>query len=213
MKVAPLGMMSRFHLVRILRDGSMLIAGLLTGMLVLIGAANRVSDAPASEVSILTTGWAALMIPVILSFNWNATERPNLWTVAMAPRYLGTYFRGFFRAVAVVTVVAGVVGAVAGAVVTPMGIAAAFVMAVASCGVAVSLVAAVRIPSDAFSLKSALPFLIVPPVAIATGAPVVAVALLVGSNPVSWALVVGYAIAVIAIFDRIPAQAAARFQL
>ena len=212
MKGAPLGMMSRFHLVRILRDGSMLIAGLLTGMLVLIGAANRVSDAPASEVSILTTGWAALMIPVILSFNWNATERPNLWTVAMAPRYLGTYFRGFFRAVAVVTVVAGVVGAVAGAVVTPMGIAAAFVMAVASCGVAVSLVAAVRIPSDAFSLKSALPFLIVPPVAIATGAPVVAVALLVGSNPVSWALV-GYAIAVIAIFDRIPAQAAARFQL
>ena len=214
MKGAPLGMMSRFHLVRILRDGSMLIVGLLTGMLVLIGSANRLSDAPMSEVSILTTGWAALMIPMILSFNWNATERPNLWTVAMAPQYLSTYFRGFYRAVALVTVGAGIIGAVAGAVATPLGIVAALVMAVASCGIAVSLMAAIRIPSDAFSLKSVLPFLIVPPISIAIGAPVVAVALLMGSfNPAAWALAIGYAVFVIAIFDRVPARAASRFQL
>src|SRR5439155_24127971 len=123
-------MMTRFHLLRVFRDGSLLMVGILTGMIVVIGAASRLGEAPPSDVSILTTGWAGLMIPVILSFNWNATERPNLWTVAMAPRYLGTYFRGFFRAVAVVTVVAGVVGAVAGADATPMGIAAAFVLVV-----------------------------------------------------------------------------------
>ena len=214
-KGTPVGMMSRFHLVRILRDGSILIVGLLTVMLVLIGAANRFAEnSPPSEVYVLTTGWAGLMIPMILSFNWNATERPNLWTVAMAPRYLGTYFRGFFRAVAAVTATAGIIGALAGSVTTPLGIVAAVSMAVAACGVAVSLVAAVRIPSDAFSLKSVLPFLVVPPVSIAAGVPVVALAVFVGgSNPVAWVLAVGYAIALILAFDRIPVRAASRFEL
>src|SRR2546426_8224516 len=157
MRGAPWGLLSRSPPLRILRGGSMFIVGPPPGMLVLIGSANRLSDAPTSEVSILTTGWAALMIPMILSFNWNATERPNLWTVAMAPQYLSTYFRGFYRAVALVTVGAGIIGAVAGAVATPLGIVAALVMAVASCGIAVSLMAAIRIPSDAVFPKSVLP--------------------------------------------------------
>jgi hypothetical protein len=210
----PLAMMSRFHLVRILRDGSILIVVLLTGMLVLIGAANRIAEPSQSEVTVLTSGWAGLMIPMILSYNWNATERPNLWTIAMAPRYLGTYFRGFFRATAAVTVVAGTLGAIAGAFVSPLGLVAALVMAVASCGVAVSIVSAVRIPSDAFSLKSVLPFLVVPPASIAAGVPVVALALVLGSfNPVAWALATGYAIVAMIVFDRLPARAASRFQL
>src|SRR5439155_21824134 len=139
MKGPPVAMMTRFHLLRVFRDGSLLMVGILTGMIVLIGAASRLGEAPPSDVSILTTGWAGLMIPVILAFNWNATERPNLWTVAMAPRYLGTYFRGFYRAVSVVTIASGVIGALAGSIASPMGIIAALAMAIAACGIAVSI--------------------------------------------------------------------------
>ena len=214
MKGAPLGMMTRFHLVRILRDGSLLMVALLTGMLVLIGAANRLGDAPPSDVSILTTGWAGLMIPVILSFNWNATERPNLWTVAMAPRYLGTYFRGFYRATSLVTVAAGVIGALAASVASPMGIIAALAMAIAACGMAVRIVAAVRIPSDAFSLRSLIPFLVVPPIAILAGAPLVVLSIFAsGLGPSVWSVGAMYTVVVFLLFDGLPVRAARRFEL
>jgi len=214
MKGPPVAMMTRFHLLRIFRDGSILMVGLLTGMLVVIGAASRLGEAPPSDVSILTTGWAGLMIPVILAFNWNATERPNLWTVAMAPRYLGTYFRGFYRAVCAVTAAAGVVGALAGAVASPLGIIAALAMAVAACGAAVSVVAAIRIPSDAFSLKSVLPFLVVPPIAIAAGIPVVVLSIFAsGLGPSVWSVAAIYALVVFVLFDGLPVRAALRFQL
>src|SRR5207249_5990205 len=134
--------------------------------------------------------------------NWRATERANLWTIAMAPRYLGTYFRGFYRAVSMVTIGAAVIGALAGAVATPMAIVAALAMAVASCGAAVGLVAAVRIPSDAFSLKSVIPFLVVPPVAIAAGAPVVVLAIFAGGlGPAVWSVAILYALLVVLLFD------------
>jgi len=214
MKGPPIAMMTRFHLLRIFRDGSILMVGLLTGMLVLIGAANRIGESPPSDVSILTTGWAGLIIPVILAFNWNATERPNLWTVAMAPRYLGTYFRGFYRATSVVTIVAGGIGAASGAVASPLGIIAALSMSVAACGSAVSVVAAVRIPSDAFSMKSVLPFLIVPPVAILAGAPVVVLSIFAsGLGPSVWSVGAVYAALVFLLFDGLPTRAARRFQL
>jgi hypothetical protein len=151
---------------------------------------------------------------VILAFNWNATERPNLWTVAMAPRYLGTYFRGFYRAVCAVTAAAGVVGALAGAVASPLGIIAALAMAVAACGAAVSVVAAIRIPSDAFSLKSVLPFLVVPPIAIAAGIPVVVLSIFAsGLGPSVWSVAAIYALVVFVLFDGLPVRAALRFQL
>jgi len=214
MKGSPLGMMTRFHLVRILRDGSILMIGLLTGMLVVLGAANRIGEAPPSDVSILTTGWAGLMIPVILSFNWNATEKPNLWTVATAPRYLGTYFRGFYRAAAVVTIVSGVVGALAFGVASPLGIIASVAMAIAAAGAAVSVVARVKIPSDAFSLRSIIPFLVVPPAALATGTPVVALAVFAsGLGPSVWTVGAIYVAMVFLLFDGLPVRAALRFQL
>jgi tetrahydromethanopterin S-methyltransferase subunit B len=214
MKGSPVGMMTRFHLIRILRDGSILMIGLLTGMLVVLGAANRIGEAPPSDVSILTTGWAGLMIPVILSFNWNATEKPNLWTVAMAPRYLGTYLRGFYRAASAVTVVSGVVGALAFGIASPMGIVAAVAMAIAAAGAAVSVVAAVRIPSDAFSLRSMIPFLVVPPAALAAGAPVVALSVFAsGLGPSVWSVGAIYVGVVFLLFDGLPVRAARRFQL
>jgi len=214
MKGAPIAMMTRFHLMRILRDGSILMVGLLTGILVVIGAANRVSSDSPSDFSAFTTGWTALMIPVILSFNWNATERANLWTVAMAPKYLGTYFRGFYRAAAVVTLVASVVGALAGNAGSPIGVVASILMAFAACGTAVTVVAAVKIPTDAFSLKSVLPFLVVPPVALAVGGPAIAVAIFAGSlGLIAWPLVIAYAVLILYLFDRLPRRAALRFEL
>ena len=113
-----------------------------------------------------------------------------------------------------VTIGAAVIGALAGAVATPMAIVAALAMAVASCGAAVGLVAAVRIPSDAFSLKSVIPFLVVPPVAIAAGAPVVVLAIFAGGlGPAVWSVAILYALLVVLLFDGVAERAARRFQL
>ncbi len=211
----PVGMMTRLHLTRIIRDGSIIMVVLVTGILLLAGAVNR--EGPSNtppEAAVLTVGWAGLLIPVILSFNWNATERANLWTVAMAPRYLGTYFRGLYRALAVVAVGVAVLGALAAGLFSVLGILAAALMSLAACGIAVVVVAAVKIPTDAFSLRSAIPFIVVPLVALGTGAPFVGFLLLSGTLlPLALALAVAYSIAVLVLFDQLVAWAAGRFEL
>ena len=216
LKGAPVAMMTRLHLTRIVRDGSVLMVALLTGMLVLIGATNRstATGAAPSELETLSTSWTSLLIPLILAFNWNATERGNLWTVAMSPRYLGTYFRGMYRALAVLTLAVAVVSLLAAGIPTPLGVLAGLVMALSACGVAVVVMEAVKIPSDAFSLRSAIPFIVVPLGALGAGAPVIAAAVLAGSlGPLAWPLAAGYAVFVVALFDWLPTRMASRFEV
>ena len=214
MRGTPVRMMTRLHLTRIVRDGSILMVALMTGIMVMAGALNREGNAALPEASFLTSGWVALLIPVILSFNWNATERANLWTVAMAPRYLGTYFRGLYRALGVLTVAIAVLAAVATGTVTALGILASGLMAVAACGISVVVVAAVKMPTDAFSLRSAIPFIVVPLVALGAGAPFVGFLILSATlPPLAVGLALAYSICVLVLFDELAVSAARRFEL
>jgi len=213
----PVAMMTRLHLTRTIRDGSVLIVALITGVLALISAASRVDEPAPSELTLLSTGWVAVMIPVILAFNWNVMDRANLWTVAMSPRYFGAYFRGMYRTFLILTGVGAVVGAVAGGAVSILGALAATLMSLAACGAAVVVFAAVKIPTDAFSLKAIIPFLVVPLIALAAGAPAVALALFASSpgpwSVVAWPIAISYAIGILVSFDRLVVAASRRFQL
>ncbi len=215
LKGGPLGMMTRLHLTRIVRDGSILTVGIFGFMFIVIGAANRAS-APggAPEFDVFTTGWVALILPLVLAFNWNATERANLWTVSMSPRYLGTYFRGLYRAFVAITIWVALVAAAVSGPIGGLGVLAVLVMSLAACGTSVVLVEVLKIPTDAFSLKSAVPFIAVPLLSIAAGAPVLLLSLFGGGlGAAAWVAAIAYAIVVVALFDLLPARMTARFEL
>ena len=215
LKGGALGMMTRLLLTRVVRDGSVLMVGMLTGMLVLIGAANRsTTSTGSSETDIFTTGWAAIIIPLVLAFNWNATERANLWTVAMSSRYLGTYFRGMYRALVVITMCVALVAALAGGTGGAFGVLAILVMALGACGGSVLVMELVKIPTDAFSLRSSIPFIVVPLIAIGAGAPILLLDFLAGTLGIlAWPIAVAYTAVIVVLLDSLPARMAPRFQI
>ncbi len=215
LKGGVMGMMTRLHLTRIVRDGSVIMVGIFGFMFILIGAANRAASSSGSpELDVLTTGWVALILPLVLAFNWNATERANLWTVSMSPRHLGTYFRGLYRAFLVVTIGVALVAALVSAPFTALGVLAVVVMSFAACGISVILMELLKIPTDAFSLKSAVPFLVVPLLSIASGAPVLLLSLFAGSlGPAVFPIAGAYAVFIVLLFDRLPARATGNFEL
>jgi hypothetical protein len=98
-----LGFMTRFHLIRIWRDGSILFVLLL---IVLFTVPNILASSSTrgaiSSLQILT-------IPIaILALNWSYYERENLWTVVTAGRSVTSYFKGLMLSMAaLVIVVAG----------------------------------------------------------------------------------------------------------
>ncbi|HLE45659.1 MAG TPA: hypothetical protein VI915_01550, partial [Thermoplasmata archaeon] len=104
--------------------------------------------------------------------------------------------------------------AVATGTVTALGILASGLMAVAACGISVVVVAAVKMPTDAFSLRSAIPFIVVPLVALGAGAPFVGFLILSGSlMPLAVALALAYSVCVLVLFDELAVWAARRFEL
>ena len=214
---SSMGMMTRLHLTRILRDGSVFVVALITGILAFIGVVSRVDAEPSSELAALSTGWVAVMIPVILAFNWNVMERATLWTVATSPRFLGTYFRGMYRGFLLVTFAGAIVSTIAAGFVSLLGALAPILMSLAACGAAVVVFAALKIPADAFSLKAVLPFLVVPVVALAAGAPVIGFAILAGSAApwgiLAWPFAIAYFVGILVLFDRLAVSASHRFQL
>ena len=100
------GFMTRFHLVRVLRDGSLLFVGLLIALAIVpsyfAGGTTPQGGQTSGSVQILS-------LPIgILALNWGYYESANLWLVATAGRSLMNYFRGMMLGIAAfVIVVAG----------------------------------------------------------------------------------------------------------
>lgn len=100
------GFMIRFHLVRVLRDGSLLFVGLLIALAIVpsyfAGGTTPQGSQTSGSVQILS-------LPIgILALNWGYYESANLWLVATAGRSLVNYFRGMMLGIAaLVIVVAG----------------------------------------------------------------------------------------------------------
>ncbi len=102
---SDLGFMTRFHVVRVLRDGSLLFIGLIVTISIV---PNALSGGSASQNG--TAGLSQIMtLPLaLLALNWGYYESTNLWLVASAGKSLINYFRGMMLGFASVVIVIAV---------------------------------------------------------------------------------------------------------
>ncbi len=103
-----LGFMTRFHLIRVWRDGSILFV-LLMIVLFTVPTVLAPSGSTSSSNRGAVSSLQILTLPIaILALNWSYYERENLWTVVTAGRSVINYFKGLMMAMAaLVIVVAG----------------------------------------------------------------------------------------------------------
>ena len=93
------GLMARFHLIRIWRDGSVLFVILFAGISVL--SATATADESPTSMSIGVTQLLTLL-PAVLAINWSYYERDNLWIALQGRHSPSAYFRGLLVALAAV---------------------------------------------------------------------------------------------------------------
>lgn|GEM_PF-3310600 len=98
-----LGFMTRFHLIRVWRDGSILFVLLL---IVLFTAPNFIASSSSSSAGGSVSSLQILTLPIaILALNWSYYERDNLWTVVTAGRSVKSYFKGLMLSMATLFIV------------------------------------------------------------------------------------------------------------
>ncbi|MGQ0796772.1 MAG: hypothetical protein ACT4OI_02740 [Methanobacteriota archaeon] len=95
-------LMTRLHLVRIWRDGSILFVVLFAAVGVLPAVAG-----PGPVASAATLGLAQMItfLTAVLAMNWSYYERENLWIVLTSARRPSAYFQGLLLGFAAVGVV------------------------------------------------------------------------------------------------------------
>jgi len=95
-------LMTRLHLLRIWRDGSILFVGIFALITLISGTVS--TGAPGSQQAptpYLTTEIITLLMAV-LALNWSYYERENLWMVLMGRHAPGAYFRGLMASFAAI---------------------------------------------------------------------------------------------------------------
>ena len=87
--------MSRYHLLRIVRDGSIVFIALfgLISLMPVSFTGTSTATAEAAPVAYLATQMLTFLVAV-LALNWSYYERDNLWIVVVAARSPAAYFRG-----------------------------------------------------------------------------------------------------------------------
>jgi len=96
-------LMTRLHLVRIWRDGSILFVGLFAVIGILSSGAGRNQRGLVGVAAVTQTLTLALGI---LSINWAFYERENLWIVLTSAQGPAAYFRGLMLSFATIGLVA-----------------------------------------------------------------------------------------------------------
>ena len=94
--------MTRLHLIRIVRDGSVLFVLLFA----IISVFSVNAGGPESQTA-TALGLAELMtlVPATLAINWSYYERENLWVALQGVKSASSYFRGLFLALTAVVLV------------------------------------------------------------------------------------------------------------
>ncbi len=89
------GYMTRYHLLRIVRDGSIVFIGLfaLISLLPVRFTSGVEASAQSMSISYIATQMLTFLV-AILALNWSYYERENLWIVITAAASPGAYFRG-----------------------------------------------------------------------------------------------------------------------
>lgn len=97
------GFMTRFHLLRVFRDGSLLFVGLFVALAIVPSYFASGTTPQGGQ----TSGSMQIMsLPIgILALNWGYYESANLWLVAVAGKSLVNYFRGMMLATAALVIV------------------------------------------------------------------------------------------------------------
>ena len=148
------GFLTRFHLIRVWRDGSMLFVVLIiflsVGPLFFSGGGGQGVAAAQSSLQIMSISTA------VLAINWSYYERENLWVVVTAGHSVINYFRGMmFAFAALVIIVAGTVVIVlqylTGANLTASSLAVPVMSPIFASITAVSVLTRVKIVPSAFS--------------------------------------------------------------
>ena len=150
------GYMTRYHLLRIIRDGSVIfiaVFGLISVLPVQFGASSPGTGSVATGY--IATQILSLLIAV-LALNWSYYERQNLWVVVVAARSTASYFRGLMVSFIVVGfVVAAAFTAISfglGPSLEPLSQAAIPLAATIAAGfAAVALLTRIKVQPSAFS--------------------------------------------------------------
>ena len=150
------GLMTRLHLVRIWRDGSVLFVGLFALVAVLPAALGGTGPGGGTVLSVAQT---LLFLQGILAMNWAFYERENLWIVLTGSGAPGAYFRGLMLSLAAIglgTSVAFVAVVLAVSGTTPSLDALALMIAspIAAATVATALLTRVKLKPSAFSFAA-----------------------------------------------------------
>jgi len=93
--------MAKLHLVRVLRDGSMLTALILLGLFAAanVGLPSMARGVQRPELAALTLTILYIpLVPSLLSINWGLVERQNLWLTATTVDGLRSYVKGMLAA-------------------------------------------------------------------------------------------------------------------
>ena len=102
---SDVGLMARLHLVRFLRDGTLLFLAMFGAISLIISQTSANSPGSAAGPTIAFTNIILLLVG-ILALNWSYYDRENLWVVVTAPKTAGPYFRGMMLSLATVGVLA-----------------------------------------------------------------------------------------------------------
>jgi hypothetical protein len=101
--------LTKNHLIRIIRDGSLFSVIIL---FVVYGAISMLSlnfspdsSARAIESSLFTMTFYSALVPSILAMSWNSYERENLWLIVTSGGRIAEYFRSFFLALLIVALI------------------------------------------------------------------------------------------------------------
>ncbi len=147
--------MARYHLLRIVRDGSIVFIALFAIISLLpvqIGTSAPESQAP---LSLLATQMLTFLV-AILALNWSYYERDNLWIVVAAAKSPAPYFRGLMMSFVGVGLVVALafVGFYLGTATGPLPvseIAVPIAAAVSAALVATALLTRLKVQPAAFS--------------------------------------------------------------
>ena len=101
-----IGFMTRFHLIRVWRDGSILFVVL---MIVLFIVPSFFTTTSADRTAATSQGSMQIMtLPIaILAMNWSYYERENLWVVVTSGKSVVNYFRGLMLGFAILVMGVG----------------------------------------------------------------------------------------------------------
>ncbi len=214
------GYMTRYHLVRLLRDGSLLGVFLLVVVFLVIGSQFPSGDEVAAAATVGTMTYLSLIAIVIMGINWITTERENTWVLLVSQRGTGPYFRGVllaFWAVGGVIVVLGTLLLFAvGSGFDAMGFLAAEAGFISGSSTMVVLLQVWRIPSGGFTLRMMLLFAIPGMAAVLGFLPVLGMAILPlgnGLGILSISVAVLYVLTLCGIFLIGVGRASRRFSL